>query len=267
MSVCLLCNESSGEIANVATCSNRCDIFAHESCFKARKSTTIFRRKHHDRGNHDSEVCLASGCCGKFIPRRTSVEKSVGEPLVSTKSGASLPRESLDDPDHPCSFMGRDGLPCRRPAIRNGACRVHSRNADLMRRMMQDVEREDRNKGVMTDTVSTVCVAVQTTATKEGRSNDDITELQRNMEAVIRHYQSNTRDTSEVETLKQTNASLMRRVDEMTSRIAALESERTRLSDSLKEAARLYEGSRSSHESLKRAMRELAQSMLRLTSS
>ena len=272
MSVCILCNESSGKVTQVATCANKCEIYAHDACFKSRRSSTLFRKKHHDRGNHDAEICLASGCCAKFIPRR-----GVAAPDVCLKPPARDTTPSVkgttdvDDPDCPCSFMGNDGLPCRRAAIRNGACRVHSRNADLMLRMVKDIEREDVNKGVMTDAIVTTSAQVQTEV--DTPNVTEVSEVQRNMEAVIRHYESKMRemDTGEVEALRRTNMDLLSQMESLASRNQVLETENATLVTSVREsekreaeARKRLEDATRSHDRFKKSVRERAQAMANL---
>jgi len=63
---CLMCNVTDANVAVVATCSNRCaGTTAHPECFQRRQTFSQWRKKHHDRRNTDSEVCLVVGCQGK----------------------------------------------------------------------------------------------------------------------------------------------------------------------------------------------------------
>lgn len=240
MSVCILCNESSGDVTQVATCADKCVVYAHEKCFQNRRKTAIYRKKHHDRGNNDSEVCLTSGCCARFIPRRTIVS----EPRVVSKDvsiESARKGVSVDDPDRPCSFMGNDGLPCRRAAVRNGACRAHSRNADLMLRMVKDIERDDLNKGTMTESVSNVCVEIQTEPCVDDQTSKRTeSEVERNMQAVIHHYETKVRElnTEEVESLRRTNMELLSQMEELTTRIRSLERQNATLTSSARESER-----------------------------
>ena len=238
MSVCIICNESSSDVTQVATCADKCEVYAHEKCFQNRRKTTLYRKKHHDRGNHDSEICLSNGCCAKFIPRRPIISAtrvvSKDVSIGPTHTGADL-----DDPERPCSFMGNDGLPCRRAAVRNGACRAHSRNAELMLRMVKDIERDELNKGTMTDFASGVCVEVQT----EPWGGDTMlrraeSEVERNMQAVIHHYETKVRElnTGEVDSLRRTNMELLTQMEELTTRIRSLEKENATLVISVRES-------------------------------
>lgn len=133
---CILCNTTDETVAIVATCSNRCSITAHPRCWGMRRVSTGWRKKHHDRCNEDNEVCMVAGCHGKCkvkIPihtdhaTKTTHSKEVTRTVVAT----------LDDPSRPCCFMGRDGLPCRRPAVANNACTRHAREAELMCKMVK----------------------------------------------------------------------------------------------------------------------------------
>lgn len=163
---CLLCHETDDTVVGVATCTDRCVVNAHESCFRNRRSSNAFRRKNGRRSNGDAEVCLASGCVAKCLVRRWTTT-DCGTTTFATGHGERHvdASDDLSDPDHPCSFLGRDGRPCRHPAARSGACRLHLRSADLMLRMVRDVSHEDRNRATMTDVVSTASVGVQTDET------------------------------------------------------------------------------------------------------
>ena len=134
---CLLCNIADETVSVVATCSNRCSVAAHPKCWGMRKVGAAWRKKHHDRGNEDSELCMVVGCQGKCkarIPVRAEHAKTVSH---ITKEETRTVDATLDDPTRPCCFMGRDGLPCRRPAVANNACTRHAREAELMCKMVE----------------------------------------------------------------------------------------------------------------------------------
>lgn len=135
---CLLCNTTDESVTVVATCSNRCSVAAHSKCWGMRRVSASWRKKHYDRGNYDNEVCMVVGCQGKCkvrIPVRTEHVKTVTH--TTKEETRTADATLLDDPPRPCCFMGRDGLPCRRPAVANNACTRHAREAELMCRMVE----------------------------------------------------------------------------------------------------------------------------------
>lgn len=144
MWTCALCNGEDDGVERVATCGNKCDVYAHSECFAKRNTFTTHRKKHHGRSNSESELCLTKGCMAKCQLLRKS---KIGTGISKQKSGGQTFAGScelcLDDPENPCSFMGKDGLPCRRPARANGACRFHTRDAALMQKMIQNITEED----------------------------------------------------------------------------------------------------------------------------
>ena len=136
---CLLCNVSDTTVAFVATCSNRCMVMAHPKCWAMRKVTPVWRKKHHDRNNYESEVCVVVGCQGKS---RVKLLTQASECDNDVHTAASVPSvlgavTPLDDPSHPCCFIGRDGLPCRRPAVSQNACTRHAYNANYLCSMIK----------------------------------------------------------------------------------------------------------------------------------
>lgn len=132
---CVLCNVTDANVATMATCSNRCTVMAHPGCFQKRQTFPQWRKKHHDRNNADSEVCLGVGCQGKCKVRAVVRNECAREtPRFRDSSTVDTP---LDDPSRPCCFTGRDGLPCRRPAVCNNACTRHTREAEIMCMMVK----------------------------------------------------------------------------------------------------------------------------------
>ena len=71
-----------------------------------------------------------AGCNGKYKWKPTARVGAVTEARGNNKSSSYY--TPLDDPSCPCCFMGRDGLPCRRPAVSNNACTRHARDAQFM---------------------------------------------------------------------------------------------------------------------------------------
>ena len=135
---CLLCNVSDANVATMATCSNRCTVMAHAECFQKRQTFPQWRKKHHDRDNAEAEVCLMVGCQGKCRVKTTVRNERVRE--THKHKDTSSTGTPLDDPTRPCCFTGRDGLPCRRPAVANNACTRHAREAEIMCMMVKKQE-------------------------------------------------------------------------------------------------------------------------------
>ena len=106
--------------------------------------------------------------------------------------------------------------------------------------MVKDIERDDLNKGTMTESVSNVCVEIQT----EPCVDDDPTstrtesEVERNMQAVIHHYETKVRElnTEEFESLRRTNMELLSQMEELTTRIRSLERQNATLASSARES-------------------------------
>ena len=135
---CVLCNETDANVATMATCSNRCTVMAHAGCFQKRQTFPQWRKKHHDRDNAEAEVCLLVGCQGKCKVKPVVRNERVREThKFKDTSTTAVP---LDDPSRPCCFTGRDGLPCRRPAVANNACTRHAREAKVMCMMVKRQE-------------------------------------------------------------------------------------------------------------------------------
>lgn len=138
---CVLCTDTDEHVTTVATCSNRCCVTAHPQCWEMRKVSGAWRKKHHNRGNDDTEVCMVVGCHGKCKAKIiSSAERFHDETYVSENTSTLVDVAAVDDPTRPCCFMGRDGLPCRRPAVANNACTRHSRDALIMCKMIERSE-------------------------------------------------------------------------------------------------------------------------------
>lgn len=190
---CQLCNVTDANVTAVATCSNRCMVTAHPECFHRRQTFSQWRKKHYDRNNAESEVCLMVGCQGKSKVKTATRNERIREPYkVRDTSTSDL---SLDDPTHPCCFTGRDGLPCRRAAVSNNACTRHAREAEVMCMMVmkQDdtvaaipvLPQETRVRNAVTQTVDEVrkthSASVQTIVDMEANNENlcsDIEEME-----------------------------------------------------------------------------------------
>lgn len=129
------------DVCLVATCSAKCNIYAHKECFMTRQTSSVWRKKHHDRGNDDSEMCIAIGCqarCKSLINRtmESNIE-GMQKPNSKKYKREAVASFQVDDPSNPCCFMGKDGLPCRRSAVKDGACKLHAKDAALQKMMLQ----------------------------------------------------------------------------------------------------------------------------------
>ena len=131
---CIFCGVSDDTVEAVATCASRCVVTAHPACFVRRRSSTIFRKKHHDRSNSAPELCLAAGCVSRVRacrgPRDDENMTKARERVAPTIASPCC--------ENPCSFLRRDGTPCHRTAVRDGACRLHLRDADVLCRMIAE---------------------------------------------------------------------------------------------------------------------------------
>ena len=130
---CILCENIDDTVETVATCADRCTITAHPACFVRRKPPLHGENKHHGRSNgHPKSAShpVAFHVCASCADRR--------EPDASQRTSRCeiAVRRSNDRPENPRSFLRRDGTPCLREAVENGACRLHRRDAEVMHRMM-----------------------------------------------------------------------------------------------------------------------------------
>ena len=185
---CVLCNVTDSDVTAMATCSNRCTVMAHAECFQRRqtfpqwKTIPRWKKKHHNRANADSEMCLTAGCQGRYMVNTTARNQHVEETrMFKDTSTAVVP---LDDPTRPCCFIGRDGLPCRRPAGANNACTRHARQAEIMCMMVRKQEDESREmpketrrvENAVAQTVEGVRTALNITVSTQTTAETETTE-------------------------------------------------------------------------------------------
>lgn len=193
---CQLCKVTDTNVTAVATCSNRCTVTAHPECFHRRQTFSQWRKKHYDRDNAESEVCLVVGCQGKCKVKAATRNERIREThRVKDTSTSDL---SLDDPTRPCCFIGHDGLPCRRAAVSNNACTRHARQAEVMCMMVKKHE----------ETVATVPVVSQETPSEMKCVNN--AEAQTNEEK-----KKGVSDASTQTVLTETADALRKEVDHM----------------------------------------------------
>ena len=125
---------------------------------------------------------MAVGCNAKCV----RVRGHRGNDCIKEKMilSAPDPKRNIDDPENPCCFMSRDGNPCRRKAVKDGACRIHLRDAEVMKRMVEQVCSDEFDKSTQTDAVvdddlrseveklRTALSRAETAAKNAERSND-----------------------------------------------------------------------------------------------
>lgn len=217
---CVLCNETDANVTTAATCSNRCTVMAHAVCFQKRQTFPQWRKKHHDRDNAEAEVCLLVGCQGKCKVKAAVRNERVREThKFKDTSTTDVP---LDDPSHPCCFTGRDGLPCRRPAVANNACTRHAREAEIMCMMVKKQE-----------TAAVVSAPVESTEIPEETKRVKNAVAQTTVDEVTRNHAS-TQTIVEMET----NEDLRKEIEEMENDREELDTERALLQSAAEEDRR-----------------------------
>ena len=136
--ICDLCAVEDERVEEAGGCQNKCVVRAHPECLQH-----AARKKNMTRVNRDWDVCPMPGCLGKFKPRtRAGAVPRKQQPTAAAPEDEAAVDYRLDDPSCPCGFLGRDGLPCRRKAVANGACRLHARDAAVTKRLTADVRAE-----------------------------------------------------------------------------------------------------------------------------
>ena len=146
LATCCYCDASDGDVILVATCNGTCggEVRAHLSCFSNRRKTQVYKKKMKQRGNRDAEVCPHSGCLGKVLqlkrePIRTMAitdqskkhSKTVFDQLEKTGIVSVAQGETM------CTFLGRDGTPCRRSVVGGTtACKQHKMEWTVMQKML-----------------------------------------------------------------------------------------------------------------------------------
>ena len=181
---CAYCLQTDAEVCAVGTCANHCTVVAHAACFTGRKSTSVWRNKHVHRDNRAPELCPHKTCQAKVLfkrkdkdgpahasslrPRPTKEERGTATTTPVAEEGVA---------EEACSFLGRDGGPCRRRAVGHGACALHARDARVL---LQMLEKEDDKACCMADAVrlrrSATCDA-STQTPKEETRKDAATEV------------------------------------------------------------------------------------------
>ena len=225
---CVVCDGVDDTVVEVATCTNRCVVTSHAECFLRRRSTPRWKGKHYCRKNETSEVCLVVGCLGKCRTKVSHAREKPSDGATGRIRAPHIDGTMLDDPERPCCFLGRDGLPCRRPAVSNGACTRHAREAEVMCNMVEKAEtRAD-------ETTAKVTVGTQTTeradALERLRAGFERT-AQRDARHIARLEidLENEREERDAE-----RATFRRQADENTETIARLLSEVDRLREDLR---------------------------------
>lgn len=153
---CAYCNDERGEVVAIGCCAAKCSVGAHRACVGARKSSAVYRKKHHHRSNLGGELCPVPGCVAKFEPRLRSEGKRADD-VQQERAGSAKTRSTVQPAateNNVCTFFRRDGLPCTREATRDGACPQHQHQAALLRQMTAPEETTPKDRcevGTQTD--------------------------------------------------------------------------------------------------------------------
>lgn len=147
MNLCCYCDGGGDTVITVATCNGTCEgiIKAHPECFFNRKQTQVYRKKMKQRTNRDAEVCPHAGCLGKvLVSKKDSIVGTVV--TAQAKKHARTVFDTFENVPNAgirtqgsdgCTFLGRDGTPCRRTlVVDTAACKHHQRDWRLMQQML-----------------------------------------------------------------------------------------------------------------------------------
>ena len=145
---CDLCAMASDTVVDAGVCLNKCHVSAHPECL-----AQALRKKKAQRDNAASDVCPMVGCLAKFKPRPQPLSQFHLAVRASARTEAA-PAFALDDPSRPCGFLGRNGLPCKRAAVANGACKLHARDAAVTKRLAPQSGMEHAGVQVAPDVTS-----------------------------------------------------------------------------------------------------------------
>lgn len=155
---CLFCNHADPFVETVGSCTNRCTLDAHPKCFESRKTSLLWRKSNGQKGNTDAERCLHIGCQGKLRCVASAAKTSELRPMPTKRDRfEGLPVEC----ENACSFFTRDMRPCPRAATEHNACKLHQRDALLLKSMVENLEARQEEVCIPCDTPSEAVVAVQ----------------------------------------------------------------------------------------------------------
>ena len=172
---CVYCQDddaSESVVTVVATCSNHCDVYAHEACFCARRSTSSYRKKNYNRDNRECELCPHVGCVGRLSAVRVRSERPFSSSCALRVPGrrkgqqeGEARRTTTTDVEDACEFFARDGSRCTRRAVAHGACKLHMTQALHKAKMIADMYRQEVDeKETRKDTILTKDGGTQTTS-------------------------------------------------------------------------------------------------------
>lgn len=154
---CAYCLETDANVCVMGTCANHCTVAAHPACVAGRRSTSVWRNKHNHRDNREWEVCPHKTCHAKVMWKRKEGKTRDTPSLLPPRAKDVVMHSPLVA--DACSFLGRDGGPCRRRAVAHGACALHARDALVLRQMLEEqtttcvvVEEEDASRSLGTQT-------------------------------------------------------------------------------------------------------------------
>lgn len=156
---CAYCLEADANVCVVGACANHCTVAAHPACVASRRSTSVWRNKHNHRDNREWEVCPHKTCHAKVMWKRKEEKTRDDTPSLLPPRAKDVFTHSSPLADA-CSFLGRDGGPCRRRAVAHGACTMHARDALVLRQMLEEQtttcavveEAEDTHRSLGTQT-------------------------------------------------------------------------------------------------------------------
>ena len=134
MLTCAYCAGADDAVVQVGCCAAKCTVAAHRECAVRRRASPVYRKKHSQRPNHAGEVCPHPGCVAKFEPRlRRGTETGVA--VVAAPKDDHVSGTPAVVPEDCCTFLRRDGFPCTRQAVADGACAQHLGQATLLRKL------------------------------------------------------------------------------------------------------------------------------------
>ena len=179
---CVYCEDSDDTVHVVATCNAHCNILAHDECFRRRRSSLVWKRRHARECNGAPEYCPHPSCQARLKTRRrtrkaddASVDElSVRMPSmrVSTPpdSQATSDSEGIECDTSRCSFFKKNGRRCGRAVVAGcDACRLHVNEARVKAQMLLRLEED----GLETDRSVQCDLGNPSTTEKEDEDDKD----------------------------------------------------------------------------------------------
>ena len=177
--ICAFCcsGDETERLFNVSVCSDRCSVTIHKSCFDSRKSEPYWKKKHASRGNGDAELCCVPNCMAKLSKIRFKDVNSKEHEL----SGKSKKNSTMQTFEGQCCFYANNGLPCRRVAIKDGACSLHTNKAVLLKEMVEKSEDVTAKNGHADAASNTDFISMKSVHTNTQKVMNKTTEVQTTM--------------------------------------------------------------------------------------